>query len=169
MHHTPTFLSSSCSFLLLSVSCNCRLSSSSCCCFLSMAASCARLRSSSSCFSLIALALASLLSISSWIRKGNMVRNRHQDMTPMLANQQNHNSLTLACFSFSSSILCISSKDGTFCWLKKWKEMLKKTLIKKRLNIGHFLIGGARKFFSFYFNSFPDQGNGFNEKRKAHP
>jgi len=61
----PTFLSSSCSFLLLSAS-SCRRLSSSSFCFLSMAISCRRRRSSSSCFNLSALSSASLLSISSY-------------------------------------------------------------------------------------------------------
>ena len=59
----PTFLSSSCSFLLRSAS-SCRRLSSSSFCFLSMAISCRRRRSSSSCFNLSALSSASLLSIS---------------------------------------------------------------------------------------------------------
>lgn len=35
----------------------------------------------------------------------------------ILSQQGNEFRLTLACFSFSSSILWISSNDGTFCWL----------------------------------------------------
>ena len=35
----------------------------------------------------------------------------------ILPQQGNEFNLTLACFSFSSSILWISSNDGTFCWL----------------------------------------------------